>query len=384
MKETIFILSVIFICSCQSNSDAIWPENLDDKKTLLKEKQKNLRQISSDIEKLTAEIETLDPSAKKQMKLVSTDSISLIDFKRYSTLQGNIMSDDFVNVSSEIGGRILNIFVKEGQSVRKGQLIAKIDLESIKKQIAELQLSLDLANTVYERQERLWKQNIGSEIQYLQAKNSKERIEKSLETIQFQLSKENVYSPISGVVEREVRQSGEMTSPGGPIVQILNTNKVKIIVDAPESYLNIVKRGDKVDLRIPTLDKEFSGRISLLGRMIDPANRTFKIEVNLPNSNGALKPNLLAEMLINDVTVEDAIVIPLELVQQEVGGLEFVFIVGSNDKNESIAQKAYVETGESYEGNIIITKGITTDQTIITEGARNIVDKELIKVINNG
>lgn len=384
MKETIFILSLLFIYSCQSKTDTIWPDNLDDKKTLLKEKQNSLRQISSDIEKLTTEIEALDPTAKKQVKLVSTDTIAVTDFKRYSTLQGNVMSDDFVNVSSEIGGRILNIFVKEGQSVQKGQLIAKIDLESIKKQIAELQTSLDLAKTVYERQERLWKQNIGSEIQYLQAKNSKERLEKSLETIQYQLSKENVYCPISGVVEREVRQSGEMTSPGGPIVQILNTKKVKIIVDAPESYLNIVKRGDKVDLRIPTIDKEFTGRISLLGRMIDPANRTFKIEVNLPNSNGTLKPNLLAEMLVNDVTVEDAIVIPIELVQQEVGGLEFVFIVGVNDKNETFAQKAYVETGDSYEGNIVITSGITADQKIITEGARNIVDKEQIKVINNG
>lgn len=384
MKKIIFILSLAFIFACQSKTDQIWPENLADKKSVLKERQTLMKQISSDIEKLETEIELLEPSRKKAAKLVSIDSIDITDFKRYSTLQGNIMSDDFVNVSSEIGGRILNIFVKEGQPVKKGQVIAKIDLESIKKQIAELQISLDLAQTVYERQERLWNQNIGSEIQYLQAKNSKERLEKSLETIQYQLSKENVYSPISGVVEREIRQSGEMTSPGGPIVQILNTYKVKVIVDAPESYLNIVKKGDKVDLRIPALDKDLSGRISQLGRMIDPSNRTFKIEVNLPNSNGVLKPNLLAEMLINDVTEEDVIVIPLELVQQEVGGLEYIYIVGENEKNEPIAKKVYVETGESYEGNIVINKGISPGQLIITEGARNIVDKELIKVITNG
>ena len=139
-----------------------------------------------------------------------------------------MQSDDYVNATSEVAGRILNLNVQEGQFVSKGQIIAKLDLEQVNKQIAELETSLDLANDVYDRQKRLWDQNIGSEMQYLQAKNNKERLEKSLETIKFQLTKGSVYAPISGTVEKVIVKSGEVTAPGAPIIQILNTNQVKV------------------------------------------------------------------------------------------------------------------------------------------------------------
>jgi len=376
----IYIICCVMIACQQTARVEEVPTDLAGKKSSLKDKQKQFKKLEAEINALEADIIKMDPSIKKEATLVTIDTIQKSSFQRYATLQGNIIAEDLVNASSEIGGRILDIYVREGQSVSRGQLIAKIDLEVIQKQIAEIETSLDLANTVYERQKRLWDQNIGSEIQYLQAKNNKERLEKSLESIQFQLSKQNVYSPSSGVVEREVRQAGELTSSGGPIIQILNTNKVKVVVDAPESYLGIVKRGDYVDIKIPALEKEFKARISLLGRMIDPANRTFKIEVKLNNSSGIYKPNLAAEMLVKDLEIDDVLVVPINLVQQEVSGDKFVYVIDDPNASELNSRKVYISTGENYEDNVIVEEGLSEGDLIIIKGARQISNKELISI----
>ncbi|MEL6986825.1 MAG: efflux RND transporter periplasmic adaptor subunit, partial [Bacteroidota bacterium] len=303
------------------------------------------------------------------------------DFNKYATIQGMISSDDVVMASSETGGRLTSMVVKEGQNVRRGQLIATVDMESVNKQIAEIEKSLELAKSVYERQDRLWKQNIGSEIQYLQAKNNKERLEKSLETVKFQLTKANVYAPISGVVDREFLMSGEMAGPGAPIVQILNTYNVKVVADVPENYLISTKRGQMVDVYFPALDEERRMRITLLGRSIDPSNRTFKIEMKASNKNGQLKPNLLAEVKINDLTEKDVIVVPLELVQQEVGGKNFIYTVGTSEDGQ-VANKVYVSMGESYDGNVIITEGLDETMEVIIDGARNLANGELLEIQN--
>ena len=383
MKFYYLFLIGVLLMSCQElqqPKESVIPEDLAGKKEYLKSKQEEFKSLEREIKQLEEDIIKLDPSAKKEATLVTVDTLELSKFERFTTLQGNIISDDLVNASSEIGGRLLDVLVREGQSVRKGQLIAKVDLEAVENQISELNTSLDLAKTVYERQKRLWDQNIGSEIQFLQAKNNKERIEKSLESIQFQLSKQNVYSPASGVVERQVRQAGEITSPGGPIIQILNTYKVKVVVDAPESYLGVVKRGDYVDIKIPALEKEFKGRVSLLGRVIDPANRTFKVEVNLNNSKGEYKPNLLAEMLVKELEQEDVIVVPLELIQREVSGDEYVYVVADPKAEEWKTKKVYVQTGESYDNNIVVEEGLSINDLLVVKGARQILNNEFITI----
>ncbi len=383
MKLYYILFIGVLLASCQElqqSKDTVVPEDLAGKKEYLKLKQEEFKSLEREIKQLEKDIIELDPSAKKDVTLVTVDTLELSKFERFTTLQGNIISDDLVNASSEIGGRLLDVLVREGQSVRKGQLIAKVDLEAVENQISELNTSLDLAKTVYERQKRLWDQNIGSEIQFLQAKNNKERIEKSLESIQFQLSKQNVYSPASGVVERQVRQAGEITSPGGPIIQILNTYNVKIVVDAPESYLGIVKRGDYVDIKVPALEKEFKGRVSLLGRVIDPANRTFKVEVNLNNSKGEYKPNLLAEMLVKELEQEDVIVVPLELIQREVSGDEYVYVVANPQAEEWKTKKVYVQTGESYDNNIVVEEGLSPNDLLVVKGARQILNNEFITI----
>jgi len=275
-----------------------------------------------------------------------------------------------------VGGRITRLTVKEGSYVKKGQLIAAIDLESLDKQVAELQTAMGLANEVYERQKRLWDQNIGSEIQFLQAKNNKERLEKSMETINFQKTKANVYAPISGSVEMVMTKQGEVAGPGVPIVQILNTSKVNVVAEVPETLLKAVKRGQKIKIEFPALDKEVTIPITQVGRTINPANRTFKVEAALNNAKGELKPNLLAVIHINDFSAKDVITIDQNIIQSGVGGEKYVMTVGEGN----IAQKTFIKTGESSDGQVIVTEGLTDKSLLIGKGGRSVAEGDVLEI----
>ncbi len=376
------LVVLLFWASCGAPTAEVWPEDLAGKKALLQTKKADIKTLNADVEKLIAEINTLEPKVEKTRKLVTVRPVIVEDFKRFLEIQSSIQSDDVVMATSETGGRLTAVTVKEGNYISKGKVIATVDMEQVNKQIAELETSLDLAIELYDRQKRLWDQNIGSEVQFLQAKNGKERLEKSLETVKFQLTKANVYAPISGVVDQVFLKTGELAGPGMPIVQILNTSKVKVVANVPEVYLKAVKRGDMVRISIPALQEERKGKVSLLGTSINPDNRTFSVEVNLNNKGGLLKPNLLANMYISDFEQKDAVLVPLEMVQQEVGGKSYVFVQQQGD-NGDFAKKIYVQTGESYEGNVIVTEGLKGGENLIVDGARGLTENELIKVDNN-
>lgn len=382
MKYILPILLLLFLGACQSEvakqADII-PTDLKGKRAFLKEKKTEFRELTRTIDKLEAEINELAPPSEKTKKLVTTTTIELKDFKRFTEVQSVVESDDVVSVTSEVGGRIIIYRVKEGQYVKKGQLLAKVDLEQIDKQEAELSKSLELAVELHERQSRLWKQNIGSEVQYLQAKNNMERMEKTMETMRFQKRKANVYAPISGVIDKEFLKLGDLAGPGMPIVQIINTSRVKVVANVPESYLGKVKKGEKVTIKFPALDQMTTARVSQLGRTINPANRTFEVQVELPNKKGLLKPNLLSLMLINDFSTTNSVVIPIDLVQQEVSGKQYVYTVADGEGG-SMAKKVYIEIGENYEGEVVITNGLTGSEILITKGSRNLSDGEFIEI----
>lgn len=370
MKYILITLTAILILgSCQSEVAA--PSNLEERKALLVEQKKELRALQLSIDTLQEAIYKEEPPKDKPKKTVTTMKLAKEDFKRFSEIQATIQSDDIAMASSETGGRITYIKAKEGQSVKRGQLIARVDMESVNRQIDEIQTSLGLAKDTYDRQKRLWEQNIGSEMQYLQTKNNVDRLEQSLKTLDFQLTKANVYAPISGAIDKVMLKEGEMSSPGMPIVQILNTYKVKVVANLPENYLGKVKRGQLVDIHFPALELDKKAKVSLVGRTIDPANRTFKIEVDISNKDQMLKPNLLAIVKINDLSIADALVVPQELVLQEISGKEFV-MVAEMQEGKKVAAKKYVEQGESYDGRVQILSGITTEDELIVVGARNV------------
>lgn len=380
MKYLISTLLVAFLlvsCSQEQEGNVI-PEDIAAKKALLKTKRAEAKALASFIDSLDQAIYRQDPSSRQEEKaLVKTAPLERKDFYHYVEVQGTVTADDYVDVSAEVAGRILSLNVKEGQAVKKGQLIATIDPEATKKQIAELETGIELAQTVYERQKRLWDQQIGSEIQFLQAKNNVDRLNKNLELLNLQLKKTNVYAPVSGEVQRVVLQSGELASPGMPIIMMINMSNLKVVVDLPEKYLGSVKKGERIEVHFPALGKDLTLPVTLIGNVINSGNRTLPVELALNGANATMmKPNLLALAKINDLTVDKAISVPIELVQQEIGGKDYILIAENNK-----AKKVYVKTGESYDGNILITEGLEGNETIIVEGARGLLNGMTIEVI---
>lgn len=378
MKIRILTAVALFSLVACTQEPTTMPEDLDGRIKMLNTLKKEMKDLEAKIAVVQDSISVLEPQ-KVNKRPVSVIKPEVSEFKHYISVQGSLMSDDMVNASSDLGGRVMKLSVKEGQNVRKGQLIADLDMETLDKQRAELVKTLELAEEVYARQERLWSQNIGSELQYLQAKNNKERLEKSLETLDFNKAKSKVYAPISGSVLSLNIKAGEMAGPGMPIVTLLNVSNIKVSAEVPESYLKAIKKGDKIEVELPALGETRTATINLIGNAINPANRTFKIEASLRNSDKVLKPNLLANVKLNDYTKADAISIPVELVQQEVGGKSYVYSVQEIGNNLT-AQKMYVTTGEVQDGKIIINEGLKGDEQLILDGARMVVNDEVVEI----
>ena len=370
------LLSLIVIVAISCKDEGI-PEDLVDKKKFLATKKSELRELQKEIDEVTKQITELEPPLEKAPIPVKTQIIQAKEFKRYTEVEARVMAEDIVSVSSDMGGRIIRLNAKEGQYVNRGDLIAVTDTETIETQVSEIETSLSLAKTVYERQSRLWDQQIGSEIQLLQAKNNVERLEKSMETLQSQIKKKNLYAPISGVVDAEYLSQGEIASPGMPIVSILNTSKLKIVADLQESLLGSVKRGDKVDIYFPALDLNSTNTISLIGRSIDPANRTFKIEINTSSLKGKLKPNLLTLVKINDYSQKNVITIPLNIIKEEVSGQKYIYKV-INKNGKKVAKKIPIEIGESSIDQVIVLSGIEPNDEIITTGGAGVSENIVV------
>jgi RND family efflux transporter MFP subunit len=375
----IALIIALSFAACGGGEDASTVDNDIQKiKKELAEKKAELKTLEAEIKTLETDLAKLEPPKEDARTLVTAQKIARKDFARYVDIQGSVQSNNVFFTSSEAGGRLLGFTLKEGDRVTKGQLIGRVDMEGVDKQIAELQTALDLAVMTYDRQKRLWEQNIGSEMQYLQAKNQKERLEKSIETVRFQLTKSKIYATATGEITRTMVKSGDVIAPGMPLIEVLNLNRVQVQAEVPENYLGSVKKGQMVKVTFPALEKETSAKITLIGQQVNPANRTFKVEIDMVNS-GNLKPNLLATVSLKDFEQKNAVVLPSELIQQEVSGKSYVFVQDEGTKG-AIAKKIYVTIGEATQGETYISEGLTGDETFIIKGARDLKDGELIEV----
>src|SRR5690606_18584481 len=262
-----------------------------------------------------------------------------------------------------------------------GQTLMVINADLIKKNIAEVETRLELAQTTFERQERLWKQNIGSEMQFLQAKNNRDALKNSLQTLQEQLDKTIIKAPFSGVVDAIFTKQGEMVSPGVPVLRLVNLNTMYLKSDVSENYINNIKVGDSVKVSFPSLSGEtMFAQISRIGQFVDPNNRTFVIQVDLPNKNGILKPNLLAEISILDFKMDSAIVLPNSLIMQGTGGTEYVFIT-EKEGNITKAKKQLIKTGMSYNNEILVFNGLSEKAEVVNKGARSLEDGQAVEIV---
>jgi len=299
-------------------------------------------------------------------------------FQHFIQVQGTIESDNNIMVAPQASGIVKNIHVAAGNRVTQGQLLAELDGTILESSIAEVENGLALAQTIFERQQRLWDKKIGSEIEYLQAKNGKEGLEKRLATLQEQYKLTKVFSPISGTVDEVFIKEGEMAGAGMGAVRVVQLSNLKIVVDLSEIYISSVKKGDRVHVTVPVTGREFDLTIEAVSQVIDPDNRTFQIEIKFPKTEQNIRPNMLAVLEINDYSNPEALTVPVSLVQ-ETGDEKFIFIAREVN-GEWIAAKRTVTTGERYAGRVEIRTGVDEGEHVVTLGYQNLADGQKLAV----
>lgn len=408
MKKIFLIALAIFAISCQDKQQKSFDELMESGSVeALRAKQSSLQAAADSLKglsvKLAGRIAELDPQAASLVKYqIAQDTI----YKHFIKLQANIETDQDVQVSPEMSG-VLKLNVREGQYVRKGQLLGtisdggladnvnqtKIQVDQARAALQQAEIQRDLAKTTFERQQSLWNQKIGSEMQFLQAKTNYETSEKQVQAArnqvsaaqrgvsgaQAQLAKTRITAPFSGRVEQLIMQSGQAAMPGVPILRLVNPATVKAVADVPETYLPKISNGTKAVVSLPSLDKEVDSKVSLVSAAVNPANRTFKVEVPVPDKNGLVKPNLNAEILLNDYVADSVFVLKQSFIKTDSKG-KYVFVANNVKNNAGEVAKQYVETGYSDDGFVEITSGLKDGQYIITETGTRLLEGDKVEL----
>lgn len=376
MKPTLKFLPlsliVLLAYSCSSGSG----EGLDAKKAELEKLKTESAELAESIKELEAEIATLDPEYSKQGQktiLITTANTRKGNFEHFVEVTGSVLSKKNVSISAEASGLVLEVPAVEGMRASKGQILARINAESIQRNIDELQNSLDLANTLYEKQERLWNQQIGTEVQYLEAKNRKEGLERSLNTLKTQLDKGVVRAPFDGTVETVQVRTGELVQPGMAMFQFVGESDLFIEADISEAYIGVMAKGDSVDVSFPSINQEFKTKVSSIGSIINPNNRTFKIEVILPRMKN-LKPNMISVLRIKDYENTEGITVPSHLILSDNKG-DYLFVVADN-----VAKKTYVKRGKTFGDESEILEGLSGNEVLVDKGFREVGDNFNVKI----
>ncbi len=373
--QYIFLLAAtLFVTACGGEKK---PNTLAEKKEALAKLKADAKTLTEKITALETELKAADPTMKAAEKVIPvvTTTLEPRSFKSFIEIQGTVETKNTATATPRMAGTYTTVYVKEGQTVKAGQLLAKIDNAILRDQIAALKQQMELANTVYDKQKALWDQKIGTEIQYLQAKNNKESLEKNLAVLNTQVDMYNVYAPISGAVERVMAKTGEVAAPGMPLASIVNLGSLKATANVPDSYLSNIKMGDAVKVNLPDIGREINARITFISKLVNPANRTFKIEATIPTSSD-IKPNMLSILNIADINKANALVIKQNYIQSTEFG--DVVYVAEMEGNKKVAKSRKIKTGVSYNGEIEITEGLRAGDLIVTEGYQDLVDGQVI------
>lgn len=360
----------VLVASCATN------EGVDAKKAELEKLKSQLSALNTQIKTLEAEIAKEDPefaNANKKSLLITTAAAKKGEFTHYVEVTGSVLSKKNVNISAETAGRILEVPAIEGMRVSKGQILATIDAESIQRNIEEMENNLALARTVFEKQERLWNQKIGTEIQYLEAKNRKEGLEKSLASMKTQLSKTEVRAPFNGTIETVRVRLGELVQPGMTMFQFVGESDLFIEADISESYVGVLSKGDSVEVSFPSINRSLKTKVSAIGSIINPNNRTFKVEVFLPNIP-EVKPNMISVLKIQDYKNKESVIVPAHLILADNRG-DYLFIV-----ENGIAKKKYVKRGYTFGAETEIVEGLTGVETLVDKGFREVGDNFSVNI----
>jgi RND family efflux transporter MFP subunit len=348
-----------------------------DKQTQLDELKKQQKEIADKIKKLEAEVPANPSTVAVKSKDVATSELKPGPFNYVLQTQGGVEAEENIVISAKTPGILTGVYVKEGQQVTQGQVLAQVDNSLIIKGIEELKSSLELATTVYDRQKSLWDQKIGTEIQYLTAKNNKESLEKKLATLNEQNDMSRIKSSINGTVEEVMAKVGENTAPGMPAFRVIGSHNLKVIANVSEAYISQIKLGNTSQVDFMDQGKGFDGRISFVGKNIDPLSRTFSVEIPVPAGTVA-RPNMSTTVKIIFNTIPAALSVPVNLVQT-INNQKVVY-VAEDSNGQMVARKRVVEVGGIYSNMAEIKSGLKAGDKIITFGYQGLNDGELVKI----
>ncbi len=378
MKKLLLSLFVTtLIASCGNGGS-----DLDKKKKELSEAKATVKDLTARITTLEREIAKLDTTFKvaEKVKLIQVDSLQKQEFKHYIEVQGNVDAEENVTALPQQPGVVTAIYVKEGDRVTKGQVLGLTETTAtMDAAIATIQTQYDLAKTAFEKQERLWNQKIGSEIQYLSAKTQKEALEKQIAAQRTQLEMTKIKAPISGTVDNVNLKIGDMAigSQLMPGIRIINNNSLSVKAKLADSDFGKVKQGDKVDLEFPDINKSTTATVSYVSQTIDPRSRTFQVEVKLNNAGNQYGANMIAKLKINDATYKNVLLVPTNVIQKNEEGEYVLSAVTENGK--TTAKKNMITKGAEYNGRTVVAEGLSEGDRIITFGYTEVVDGQRIE-----
>lgn len=375
MKKILSIVIIIFIaaaCGQSSDKEAV--------KEQIKQYKDEVSQLNLKIKELEQQLAESGETEEQFITPISVDELSFREFNHYFQVSGTVDAVDKAYISPEINGQIQAILVNEGEHIKKGQLLASLNTSITANTIEEVKTQLELATTLFEKQQQLWDKNIGSEVQYLQAKNNKESLESRLKTLQAQLDMAYVKSPIDGIVDMINIEEGELAMPGIQIMQVINLAKMKISAEVSEKYLPVISKGDIVSLSFPTYP-EISIEVPVYrtGNIINLGNRTFPVELRISNIDNKLKPNILAVMTFLNYSNAQALVVPSIIVKKDLKG-EYVYVAREVD-GINVAKKVYISTGRSYNDESMVIDGLKEGDRVIIEGYSLVTDGTEVKII---
>ncbi|MCD4731891.1 MAG: efflux RND transporter periplasmic adaptor subunit [Bacteroidales bacterium] len=374
MKKLIFVIAIGIITSCASKVDN--PANSEEIENQIAEYKKQVVELNKKINELEKDLQSYSDESV-QGTPVSIKELAFEEFNHYIEVNGVVEAINAAYISPEINGQIKEIYVEEGQYVKKGQLLIKINSSVIESTLKEVETSLELAITVYEKQKQLWEKNIGSELDYLQAKNNKESLESRLETLQAQIDMAMVKAPIDGIVDEVFVKDGELAIPGMQMIQLVNLNNLYVNADVSEAYITKVKKGEMVVLEFPSYpDINMNVPVHRIGNVVKSANRTFKVQLKIKNENDQIKPNVLARIKINDYTTENALLVSSLIVKQDLKG-SYVFVANA----DNTAKKAYIETGMSYMDLTMVTTGLSVGDRVIVKGYNQVSNGSKLEIV---
>jgi membrane fusion protein (multidrug efflux system) len=368
--QYLILLSIgLLISACGGKKN-----NVQEKRAELEKIKKEIAGLQNKAKKLEMEIEALEPK-KDKTKLVETEVVETAAFETYLNIEGKADAEQSTIATAQLPGTVTQVTVKPGDAVSAGQALAYMDNSTLRQSRGQVEQQLSFANTLFEKQKRLWQQGVGTEIQYLSAKNQKEALEKNLATLDAQLSMYIIKAPISGTVESVDTKIGQAAAPGIPMFKVVNLNNLKVVADVAESYSGKINKGDKVKVVFADLNKTIESSIAFASKVIDPLNRSFKIEIRL---NGAtdIKPNMLAKLKIADYRNDKAITVPTNAI---TAGVDEKYVMVKTSKNgKAVATKRVVKTGHTGESRTEILDGIKAGDEIIITGFQELNDGQII------